>query len=740
MISFLMSPRLPKFSLAQNKCVYVSLGLVWLTCQPAMANESENGQEQEKSNPIEQLIVTADQLETTVNETQYSLSIFQDGDLRRQTDRDLNDLLGRIPNIEVDPLEGLVIRGLASLGTGGDQRTQLYLIDGAWTPGIFHKWDIDQLEVLRGAQSTIGSATSGTFGLRYKEPGFVSSGNMMVSFEPDANDREAGIAFGGPLIDNQLSYRLAAYSRVNDGLVENQFSGDNGWQNLSEKFARGKLNWYPHGFDGDEFALEFYHLNRNTGGSGWINQGSLPEDASNRKTAIERDLYYNVEISDFRFRYKRQVSPQTTLNLIASLNVNKSHSLEDRNNQPEDNGFTERGNNNKNYAISGNLLHDNKNWQWSASFYSFYFDTQNTTDVVISLDFLPADPANWQVRYILNNKNWWITGGRLMGQYYGSSWYASAGVSLDDDRADTLRGTEHRRISSSGNPAVDAAYDNLIALQPAIEKNGKYRFGRANPTFAFGYHLSSTTTLGIKLEQASRRGWDRINAFRAQIYSYDPETARDLDLFLRTSLFDNRMQLNANFFTGYIRDQQIEYCFSSSAFDCHIVNAVRTDRKGLELDSWLFFDNAKIWVAASLLDAKFRKFTPPVLKEEGVLVTNPEIDIFLKSLESVEVPSSPSWKFSAGLIYEKGAFFSSLDLTIRPGTLGSVILADVSNDQRTLLNGRVGWRFRNGLELSLWGRNLADEVYLTYFSPEEPGAYVGDPRQIGLTIQYDWGN
>ncbi|MBT3711206.1 MAG: hypothetical protein HOG19_17310, partial [Gammaproteobacteria bacterium] len=50
---------------------------------------------------MKELIVTADSLKTTVDQTHYSLSVFQDDDLRRQTDRDLNDLLARIPNIEI---------------------------------------------------------------------------------------------------------------------------------------------------------------------------------------------------------------------------------------------------------------------------------------------------------------------------------------------------------------------------------------------------------------------------------------------------------------------------------------------------------------------------------------------------------------------------------------------------------------------------------------------------------------
>ncbi len=724
--------------LAMRKLTSVSfIGMAWLVCHSGFATEAED--DLEASNPMEEIVVTGNLLNTTVDETRYSLSIFQDDDVRRQTDRDLNELLGRLPNVEVDPLEGLVIRGLSTKGIGGDLGTQLYLIDGAWSPGIFHKWDMDQLEVLRGSQSTFGSAASGTLALKYKEPEFETSGNLMVSFEGEANDREAGIAFGGPLIEDQLSYRLAAYNRASDGLMANQFIGTKRWQRLEEDFARAKLNWYPQGQGGDEYAFEFYYLNQDSGGSGWVNQGSLPDEAYSRKTSIERETFDNVELVDIRFRFKRQISAGTLINVIASANLNKSHELEDRNNQPSDDGFIERQNDNRNFALTAHLRHDAKNWQWSAAFYSFYFDTKNTTDFVIPLGFLPADPVDWKIRYILNNEKWWITGGRLLGQYYGSDWYLSASISFDDDRADTVRATEHSRISSSGIPGFDAVYDGFIAGAPAVEKKDKYHATRVNPAFAFGYYVSPATTVGIKLEQASRRGWDRINAFRAQIYSYDPETARDLDVFLRTSLFDNRMQLNANLFTGYIKDQQIDYCFSAALFDCHIVNAIRTERKGIEVDSWLFLGNAKIWIAASFLDAEFDEFTPPELEDQGLLVTNPDEELEFTALESVDVPNSPSWKASIGAIYEKGSFFSSLDLTVRPGTLGSVSVAEVSNDRRTLLNGRIGWRFSNGVELSLWGRNLADEEYLTYFSPTEPGAFVGDPRQIGVTLEYDWG-
>lgn len=239
--------------------------------QLAFAEADDTQPARAASNPLEEIVVTANQLDATVADTHYSLSIFLEDDLRKQTDRDLNDLLSRIPNIEVDPLEGLIVRGLAEKGIGGDIGVNLYLIDGAWTPGIFHKWDMDQLEVLRGSQSTVGSSAGGTFGLNYKEPSFEPNGKVMVNYEGKANDREAGVAFGGPLIEDRLSYRLAGYKRKKDGLITNQLTGSSAWQSLDETFARGKINWYPDTLQGDELSLEIYYLNRDSGGSGWVN-------------------------------------------------------------------------------------------------------------------------------------------------------------------------------------------------------------------------------------------------------------------------------------------------------------------------------------------------------------------------------------------------------------------------------------------------------------------------------------
>ena len=132
-------------------------------------------------------------------------------------------------------------------------------------------------------------------------------------------------------------------------------------------------------------------------------------------------------------------------------------------------------------------------------------------------------------------------------------------------------------------------------------------------------------------------------------------------------------------------------------------------------------------------------FKRPVLEDKGILITNPDAEEDLEEIIDRPVPNSPKWKLAAGMVWETDRWFASLDATLRPGTSGSLSVVDIKNDSRFLVNGRVGWKFTNNLELSLWTRNLTDQRYFHHYSPSAPGAYVGDPREFGITLEMNWG-
>ena len=106
---------------------------------------------------------------------------------------------------------------------------------------------------------------------------------------------------------------------------------------------------------------------------------------------------------------------------------------------------------------------------------------------------------------------------------------------------------------------------------------------------------------------------------------------------------------------------------------------------------------------------------------------------------------SPEWNGNLSISYERGLpddllWFAGADYLFQ-----SDMFFDPKNDivQQAygLLNARLGVRFQK-LELSLWGKNLADEVYYSYgfgvfgFSQTSSFAGYGLPRTLGATGKF----
>jgi outer membrane receptor protein involved in Fe transport len=65
---------------------------------------------------------------------------------------------------------------------------------------------------------------------------------------------------------------------------------------------------------------------------------------------------------------------------------------------------------------------------------------------------------------------------------------------------------------------------------------------------------------------------------------------------------------------------------------------------------------------------------------------------------------------------------------------------EVASREVSTFNASVGIGFGNGLELTLWGRNLTDDEYLITAFPgvAQPGTYSGypnQPRTYGVTLR-----
>jgi outer membrane receptor protein involved in Fe transport len=194
----------------------------------------------EDSGALEEIVVTATRRADTVNRVPLSITAVTQEGLDRRGLQSAADLQRTVPALTITGAAGGVqnfsIRGIVA--TSGAATTGVYLDDtplqrrnsagvqqnnGTPAPTLF---DLDRVEVLRGPQGTLygGSSQGGTIRFITPAPDLdVFSGRVMVQGSTVVDGDigyEAGVAFGGPLIQDRLGVRVSAFYRNQGGYID----------------------------------------------------------------------------------------------------------------------------------------------------------------------------------------------------------------------------------------------------------------------------------------------------------------------------------------------------------------------------------------------------------------------------------------------------------------------------------------------------------------------------------------
>ena len=199
-------------------------------------------QEEDEEFMLEDIVVTASKRETKLMETPVSVSAFTSERIDTQGIRSIDDIARLTPGVSFgrgdfrNPVASMMsIRGVWS--NAGSSTTAIYLDNtpiqrrrlGAGAAG-FNTYplvfDLERVEVLRGPQGTLFGSSSLGGTVRYITPrpgltdysvyarsemGFIDSGGPIY---------EAGVAVGGPIIEDKLGFRLSAFYRYDGGYVD----------------------------------------------------------------------------------------------------------------------------------------------------------------------------------------------------------------------------------------------------------------------------------------------------------------------------------------------------------------------------------------------------------------------------------------------------------------------------------------------------------------------------------------
>src|SRR5882672_3521278 len=201
----------------------------------ASANEATTTTEPAAAGALEEIVVTATRREESISKVPISVSAFSQDMIDQRGIKDFNDVVRFTPGVTIDTsgTNAISIRGISS--SGGAGTTGIYIDDTpiqmralGFNPEdtLPKTFDLDRVEVLRGPQGTLFGSGSEGGTVRYimnqpsvtKESTYARAEVSSTAYgEPSY---EAGIAHGGPLIDNVLGFRASVWYRYDGGWID----------------------------------------------------------------------------------------------------------------------------------------------------------------------------------------------------------------------------------------------------------------------------------------------------------------------------------------------------------------------------------------------------------------------------------------------------------------------------------------------------------------------------------------
>ncbi|WP_414632513.1 TonB-dependent receptor plug domain-containing protein, partial [Alteromonas australica] len=214
---------------------------------------------------IEKIVVLGEKANRTLKDSTSSISVLTADEINNTQYKSVSDALSEIANVVT--LSGALpdIRGVSGNGgaggfnsiSGGAKGRVSTLIDGVAQPfvadlsGDSGMWDLQQIEVFRGPQSTSNGRNSiaGSVFIKTNDPTFDWEGAARVGYRNKDQYIDTAGVISGPIIDDELAFRLSVQSlnadTITDGEGYESNPPDYDIDEIKSNRVRAKLKWQP---------------------------------------------------------------------------------------------------------------------------------------------------------------------------------------------------------------------------------------------------------------------------------------------------------------------------------------------------------------------------------------------------------------------------------------------------------------------------------------------------------------
>ena len=661
---------------------------------------------------LDPIVVEAEKVMRDYFRTYTSVGVVTSQEIANYNVLDLRQSFELLGNVRAFPASrgnsGFVVRGVSSEGLTQPTRSApiiAVVIDGAIQNGEATRrgargvWDVEQIEVLRGPQSTLQGqhALGGAVLIKTKDPTYTPE--AIVEAQGGTHDfRTAAFAVNAPIVPNEVAVRVS-------GQVMRESKGISYLDPLvaplgQDEFeqVRAKLLVTPQSLPG---LTGLFTVSRTfdkpavtavTGPDFFARQFNVTASSG---SVDFRKTYTNNYISDISY----ELAPGLKLKSLTAFAETDTTIGSPAGSSLVRNDKREGGD----FSQDLRVAFDPAGSPLTGVAGLFAGRFSNRTDSLItttlfgpslSLQDLKSDnttssiAAYTDLRYRFFDRWTLIAGGRL----------------LQDKVRNAVRGE---------------AFDTQFFTQASLAENVSNTNAEFLPKVGLAYDLTDNQTVAGTATKGYRSGFAEAVIGSGTINRVAPEYLWSYELAYRSRWLEDRLQVNANTFYYDYRDQQLVVDNPFIVGASTTANIDKSHAYGAEIDvRWKPIQGLTIFSSVGLLKTRFDD-----------AVTS------LGTINGNAFPNAPTITASAGAIYKhESGFFVGADISYTDGFYSS---GDVANtptrfvDAYTLVNARIGYETQHG-SVSLFARNLLDEKYLTSITAGRTEATIGDSRMIGI--------
>lgn len=735
-----------------------TLSIIALSCAPLL---SSNAVAQSNNLTLEEIVVTAQKREQTLNDIPSAVSAIPAENIRDylSAGENIRALAGRVPSLQIESSNGrqsprFYIRGLGNydFDVNATQPVSLIYDEVALENSVLKSiplFDIAQVEVLKGPQGTLfgRSTTAGVIKVDSVKPSQEQSAYVKLGYGSRETVSAEG-AFGGAVSDT-VSVR-GSFKYLDRGKwIDNSFNGEGDDFGSFDEFAyrlqvlaepNEKLSalFKIHGFKQDGDQPQTFYANAFTPGVEGLRPGFDVEQVSQDflGSGFDLDHFGGSTKVEYNFTDSLKLTSITAYDSLDSFSVADI----DGGLQGGPEAIGQLGAQAFFSVASGDGLSDHKQLtqelrlsaDTDSVFYQvglFFLDEDITVD---SVDFANSGDLIQLTQAVQSTQSLAVFGQAEFSVSDNTS--LTAGIRYTDDQKDleVVPGS-----GSSAPAATITADDDYFSWE-----------------LAANYDLNDDWSTYARLATASR-GPVTLGRFGFTSQA-DTEEITSFEIGFKAQLFDGRARWNSAIYTFNIDDQQLTATGGTGNTN-ELLNADKVKGAGFETEfemrvteSFRFSANLSYndtEIKDANLNTELCSATPICTSRDPIVDTFQGFfgTVNLVSVNGNPLPRAPEWTSNFALNYDyqinSGTLYAQTDWNYRSDS--NIFLYDSVEfvaQSRWIGGVRVGYKNADeSMDIALVGRNITDEIVadgaLDFLNQT---AFVNEPAFWGVEFSKDF--